>query len=248
MTVLITAENLCVSIGDKEILRGVNVRIGTGEVHFLMGPNGSGKTTLANVLMGSPAVRVTGGRIEFAGEDIASFAPEVLARKGIYLGFQQPVEVPGVGYLPFLRATLASRGDTPGPEEEFRALVASLGSAVGAPAALLDRNLNEGFSGGEKKRSELLQLQVLQPRLAILDEIDSGLDVDGLHAAAAALQSFLTKDRALLLITHSGRMAEYLKPDAVHIMSGGRIVRSGGQELIASIETNGFEQFSVSRG
>lgn len=243
MTTLLSVENLRVSTGDKEILRGVDVRIGAGEIHFLMGPNGSGKTTFANALMGSPAIRVTGGKIEFGGEDVSLLPPEARAKMGMYLGFQYPVEIPGVGFVLFLRNTLAARGAALSSDGDFRAALAAHGERLRLPAGLLERNLNEGFSGGEKKRSELLQLSVLQPRLAILDEIDSGLDVDGLRAAAAALREFLTKDRSLFLITHYGQMAEYLKPDAVHIMSGGRIVRSGGQELIASVEANGFEQF-----
>lgn len=242
MRYLLEVKNLSLRIGDRELLSGVSIAIAPGEIHFLMGPNGSGKTTLAAALIGNPAVVRTGGTIVFGEEDITAFFPEERAKKGMYLGFQYPVEVPGVGMTAFLRSALAARGVALPSEADFLAELTGLGRGLGLPAALLDRNLNEGFSGGEKKRSELLQLGVLKPRLAILDEFDSGLDVDGLRAAALALKAFVTKDTALLLITHYGRMAEYLCPDRVHIMHGGKIVQSGGKELVDRVEREGFER------
>lgn len=241
MSALLAVQNFSAGIGEKKILNGVSLTVAPGEIHFLMGPNGSGKTTFAQALMGAPAITVMGGRIVFCGKDITALPPEDRAKNGMYLGFQYPVEVPGVGFAAFLRATLAARGTALPSETDFRTGLVALGGGLGVSAALLERNLNEGFSGGEKKRSELLQLTVLKPRLAILDEFDSGLDMDGLRVGAAALKHFVTRDTALLLITHYGRMAEYLRPDRVHIMRGGRIVKSGGRELVETVEREGFE-------
>ncbi len=240
---LLAITHLYAQIEGKAILAGVSLSVGKGEVHFLMGPNGSGKTTLAYALMGSPAVTVTNGSIIFDNEEISASSPEARAHKGMYLWFQHPVEVAGVGMVDFLRNAAASAGGVLPPQEKFRGELVSLAEKLNMPAALLDRNLNEGFSGGEKKRSELLQFAVLKPRLAILDECDSGLDVDGLRAAAAALNEFRRNGGALLVITHYGAMAEYLRPDAVHIMIGGKIARSGGAELVAAVEKEGFAQF-----
>ena len=234
-------QNFSAHIGGKKILWDVSLAVAPGEVHFLMGPNGSGKTTLATALMGNPSVTHAGGRIMFNGEDITVALPEERAKKGLYLGFQYPVEVPGVGFHGFLRAVLAARGVALPSEADFRTELIAAGGGLGLAPALLDRNLNEGFSGGEKKRSELLQLSIMKPRLAVLDEFDSGLDVDGLRAAASALKSFVTPATALLLITHYGRMAEYLRPDRVHIMHAGTIVHSGGKEIVEHVEREGFE-------
>lgn len=242
MTALLEVKNFSAGIAEKNILHGVSLAVASGEVHFLMGPNGSGKTTLGRALMGDPAVSVIGGAVVYAGQDITALSPEARARMGIYLGFQYPVEVPGVGFTAFLRAARAARGDALPPEADFCREMQALGASLGVSAALLDRNLNEGFSGGEKKRSELLQLAVVKPRLAILDEFDSGLDVDGLRVAAAALKKFVAEDAALFLITHYGRMAEYLPPDRVHVMRGGTIVRNGGRELVDAVERDGFER------
>ena len=242
---LLVIDNLYTEIEGKKILSGVSLAIGQGEAHFLMGPNGSGKTTLASALMGSPRVNVTAGSILFDGEEISAWLPEARAHKGMYLWFQHPAEVAGVGLMDFLRSAVAARGGAPQPQEKFRGELVALAEKLRMPTALLDRNLNEGFSGGEKKRSELLQFSVLKPRLAILDECDSGLDVDGLHAAAAALDEFRQGGGTLLVITHYGTMREYLHPDAVHIMMQGKIAHSGGEELISAVERDGFAQFET---
>jgi len=244
---LLAITNLYARIEGKAILAGVSLAVGQGETHFLMGPNGSGKTTLASVLMGSPRVKVTGGKIMFDGEEITAFPPEARARRGMHLWFQHPAEIAGVGLTDFLRAVRAAsrRVGTPPPEAVFRGELLALAEKLRMPTALLDRNLNEGFSGGEKKRSELLQLFVLKPRLAILDECDSGLDIDGLRVAADALGEFRRSGGTLLVITHYGKMAEYLRPDAVHIMMTGSIAQSGDEELITAIERGGFAQFET---
>lgn len=245
MSFLLSIKNLHAVIADQEILKGVDLEIEKGQIHFLMGPNGSGKSTLAQVLMGSSHASVTQGEIFFQGENVTSLAPEERARRGLYLGFQYPAEVTGVGMIPFLRGALASRGVALSPETEFRSDLAPLVANLGMSPVFLDRNVNEGFSGGEKKRSEIFQLQVFKPTLAVLDEFDSGLDVDGLRSAAASLKDFMNRERALLVITHYGKIIDYLKPDAVHIMLDGRIVKRGDKELVGLIEESGFGKFSV---
>ncbi len=244
---LLAVDNLYAEVEGKRILSSVSLAVGQGEAHFLMGPNGSGKTTLASALMGSPRVKVTGGKIVLDGEDITMFSPEGRAQKGMYLWFQHPAEVAGVGMTDFLRSAVAAsrRVGTPQPEAVFRGELLARAEKLHMPAALLDRNLNEGFSGGEKKRSELLQFCVLKPRLAILDECDSGLDVDGLRAAAAALNEFRRGGGTLIVITHYGALREYLRPDRAHIMIKGKIAHSGGEELVTAVEKNGFAQFET---
>ena len=242
---LLAINNLYAQIEGKEILSGVSLVLGQGDVHFLMGPNGSGKTTLASALMGSPRAKVTAGDILFDGENIVAFPPEARAKIGFYLWFQHPAEVAGVGFMDFLRSAVAARGGVVPAQEKFREEISLLAEKLRMPIALLDRNLNEGFSGGEKKRSELLQFCVLKPRLAILDECDSGLDVDGLRAAAVALDEFRRGGGSLLVITHYGALREYVRPERVHIMMRGAIARSGGEELIAAVEKNGFAQFEA---
>lgn len=241
-------KNLHVTISGKPILNGVDLHIPAGEIHFLMGPNGSGKSTLAQVMMGNPTYKVSNGEIVFNNEKITALAPDMRAQKGLYLGFQYPVEVAGVGTGIFLRSVKAARNELLPADKEFRAHVAAHGVTLGLPQGLYDRNLNEGFSGGEKKRNEILQLQMLQPKLAILDEFDSGLDVDGLKAVCAALKEYMTPERGLLLITHYGRIAEYIAPDAVHIMIEGRIAQSAGKKIIQIVEEKGFEQFISHEG
>lgn len=241
---LLKVKNLRVKIGEKDILRGASVAVNAGEIHFLMGPNGSGKTTLAHALAGHPAVALTGGMMMFRGRDLRGLPPEERAKAGLYLGFQYPAEVPGVGVSSFLRSAIAARGGIPPRAEEFRAALEHAASRVKMDTALLDRNLNEGFSGGEKKRSEILQLYILQPTLAILDEFDSGLDVDGVRAVCESLNQWMGPERALLVITHTGRAGEYLKPDRVHIMDRGVIVKSGDAALIREVEERGFESLA----
>lgn len=245
MDSLLRIDDVYARVEGKEILAGVSLAVPAGEIHFLMGPNGSGKTTLANALMGNPLVTVTAGTVSFDGEEITALPPEERAKKGLHLWFQYPAEVAGVGFMPFLRSVSAARGEVLPSEKEFRARIDTRAAELEMPAALLERNLNEGFSGGEKKRSELLQLAIFAPRLAILDECDSGLDVDGIRAAAKALQAFRGEGRSLLVITHHGAMREYLRPDAVHVMVRGRIVSSGDEELITAIERDGFGPFGA---
>lgn len=244
MATLLEVKNLRVSAGGKDILRGVDLAVNAGEIHFIMGPNGSGKTTFAHALMGHPSVSVSEGEMLFRGDDVRALKPEERAKKGLYLAFQNPAEVPGVGMISFLRTALSARGDMPPRDEEFRASLASLAAQTKMSPVLLDRNLNEGFSGGEKKRSEILQLHVLKPTLAVLDEFDSGLDVDGVRAVAESLNNWMTAERALIVITHTGRVSEYIWPHAVHIMKEGIIARRGGPELVREIEERGFESLA----
>ncbi len=226
MNPFLSIQNLHVSTGDTPILRGLELEIGAGEVHMLMGPNGSGKTTLGHVLMGSPLYKVTDGDIQFKKESIALLSSDARARKGMFLGFQYPVEVQGVPMSSFLRGAFAARGYSQKNKED---VVASLAS-VGLVESFFDRDVNAGFSGGEKKRSEIAQLQLLEPAFAILDEFDSGLDVDGLKDACSVLRSYVNDTRSLLLITHYGAIAEYITPHQVHVMKGGKIVANGGKE------------------
>lgn len=243
MNSFFSVKNIHASVGEKKILHGVDMEVEAGEIHILMGPNGSGKSTFAAALMGSPHVKIESGTLLFSSEDITGLLPEERARKGMYLGFQYPAELPGVGIPTFLRSALASRGIALPPDAEFRAGLIHEAEKIGLPQVMLERNVNEGFSGGEKKRHEIFQLSILKPSFAILDEFDSGMDIDGIRAAAAALREFLTPERSLLIITHYGRIAEYLKPDKVHIMVSGKIAKSGGAELIEQVEGEGFEQF-----
>ncbi len=242
--VLLAVEGLRATVGDQEILKGVDLAIGPGEVHAIMGPNGSGKSTLAGVLAGRAAYTVTGGRATFAGEDLLSLAPEQRAAKGVFLGFQYPVEIPGVGNLYFLRTALNAIRKARGEEEldamDFLALAREKMKLVELDPAFGGRSVNEGFSGGEKKRNEVFQMAVLEPRLAILDEIDSGLDIDALRVVAGGVNALRRADRAILLVTHYKRLLEYVRPDVVHVMAAGRIVRSGGPELADELERTGY--------
>ncbi|MDP3770437.1 MAG: Fe-S cluster assembly ATPase SufC [bacterium] len=239
MSNLLTLKNFHVSVNGIEVLRDISLCVPKGEIHILMGPNGSGKSTLAQAIMGSPLVMVTSGSLEFEGEDITHAVADERAQKGLYLGFQYPAELPGVGMASFVRNVLAYSKKPKLSEED---LILSVGR-VGLPAHFLDRNVNEGFSGGEKKRNEVFQLRVFQPRMAIMDEFDSGLDVDGLRLIAKELTEFITKDRSLLLITHQADIGRIIQPDRVHIMKEGRIVESGGKDLLHVIGLNGFESF-----
>lgn len=240
---MLSIQKLHASIGEAEILKGVSLEILPGEIHFLMGPNGSGKSTLAQTLLGSPSAKVTSGDIVFEDESIVSLLPEERARRGLYLGFQYPAEVSGVSVSTFLRSALSSRGEILPAISTFQENLTPLAASLGMPAAIFDRNLNEGFSGGEKKRSEIFQLAVLKPRLAILDEFDSGLDVDGIRAVSAALKNFMQPDRSLLIITHYGRIIEQIEPHRAHIMIDGRIAQSGNAELVCEVGQHGFRRF-----
>jgi Fe-S cluster assembly ATP-binding protein len=238
--------DLHVSVEDREILRGVSLAVAPGELHALMGPNGSGKSTLANTLLGNPAYRVTAGRIVLAGTDITALAIEERAALGLFLGFQHPEEIPGVSVLQFLRAAIASRkGIDDYSVLEVRMQLMDWTKRLGMDSRFQERYLNEGFSGGEKKRNEMLQMALLEPVMAVLDETDSGLDIDALRQVAAGIEE-IRKERAdlgILLITHYQRILDYLRPDVVHVLIDGRIVETGDAELAKTVEAHGFDSF-----
>ncbi len=238
---------------DQEILKGVDLSIRAGEVHAIMGPNGSGKSTLANVLAGRPNYAVTSGEVLFEGKNLLEMPPEERAREGVFLAFQYPVELPGVNNAYFLRAALNAARKAQELEEldavDFQQLLREKMKLVELPEALINRAVNEGFSGGEKKRNEILQMAVLDPKLAILDETDSGLDIDALRIVAEGVNRLKSERHAVLVITHYQRLLEYLVPDFVHVLYAGRIVKSGGKELALELEKKGYtwveEQFSA---
>ncbi|MFC5302876.1 Fe-S cluster assembly ATPase SufC [Azospira restricta] len=236
--------NLHVSVEGKEILRGIDLVVNAGEVHAVMGPNGSGKSTLAQVLAGRDSYTVTAGGVRYDGRDLLGLSPEARAREGIFLAFQYPVEIPGVANIYLLKAALNAQRLHRGLPEldavDFLALVRDQLKRVGMDEALLYRPVNQGFSGGEKKRNEILQMAVLQPRLAILDETDSGLDIDALKAVAAGIEAMRRPDRAIILVTHYQRLLDYVVPDRVHVLAQGRIARSGGPELARELERRGY--------
>src|SRR3989440_1212293 len=238
--------NLHVRAGDQEILRGLDLAVGRGEIHALMGPNGSGKSTLANVLLGSGAYAVTRGTIRFKGEDITALPTDERAARGLFLGFQHPEEIPGVSVLNFLRQALSARkGIDDFSVLEVRMAVIDWAGRLGMDTRFIDRYLNEGFSGGEKKRNEILQMALMEPDFAVLDETDSGLDIDALGVVARGIDTVRSArpQLGILLITHYRRILEHLTPDAVHILLGGRIVASGGRELADRLEGEGFDAF-----
>jgi Fe-S cluster assembly ATP-binding protein len=241
---MLEIRNLHAKAGEKVILRGVNLKVGAGEVHAIMGPNGSGKSTLAQVIAGRDLYEVTEGEILYEGRNLLELSPEERAREGIFLAFQYPVEIPGVSNLYFLRTALNAIRKHRGLEEldvmDFMELVRERVKLLGMNEALLERPVNEGFSGGEKKRNEILQMAVLEPRLAILDETDSGLDIDALKAVAAGINAMRSPERAMIVVTHYQRLLEYVEPDFVHVMADGRIVRSGDKELARELERQGY--------
>ena len=241
---MLEIKNLHATVGDKEILKGINLSIHAGEVHALMGPNGSGKSTLAQVLAGRDSYRVTAGEVLYEGKNLLALPPEERAIAGIFLAFQYPVEIPGVGNLYFLRTALNAVRKRRGLEEldpmDFLALAKERMKRVELDQSFMNRSVNEGFSGGEKKRNEIFQLAVLEPKLAILDETDSGLDIDALRIIAKGVNSLRSKDRAMLVITHYQRLLDYIVPDRVHVMAGGRIASSGGKELALELEKKGY--------
>jgi Fe-S cluster assembly ATP-binding protein len=241
---LLEIRDLWVRAGEKEILRGLDLTVRAGEVHAIMGPNGAGKSTLAEVIAGRASFTITRGTLRFAGEDLAALAPEERAARGLFLAFQYPVEIRGVSNLYFLRAALNAARVRQGLEEldaiDFMALARDRARLVELPEALFSRGVNEGFSGGEKKRNEMFQLAVLAPRLAVLDETDSGLDIDALKSVAAAIGALRGPERAFVLVTHYRRLLDHVAPDHVHVLAAGRIVRSGGPELAAELEARGY--------
>ena len=241
---ILQIEGLRARVDDTEILRGIDLAIRAGEVHAIMGPNGSGKSTLAHVLAGREGYTVTAGRVLYEGEDLLAMAPEERARAGVFLAFQYPVEIPGVGNSYFLRTALNAirkhRGEEPIDAMDFLALVKEKMKAVDMDPSFLSRSLNEGFSGGEKKRNEILQMAVLDPKLAILDETDSGLDIDALRIVAEGVNALRKDDHAVLVVTHYQRLLNYLVPDRVHVLLDGRIVRSGDKGLALELEEKGY--------
>ena len=241
---MLKIENLRAGIEGKEILKGINLEVNPGEVHAIMGPNGSGKSTLAQVLAGKEEYEVTDGRILFKGEDLLEMAPEERAREGVFMAFQYPVEIPGVSNVYFLKAALNAIREHRGLEEmdamDFLTYVREKMSTVQMDETLLQRPVNEGFSGGEKKRNEIFHMAVLDPVLAVLDETDSGLDIDALKIVADGVNSLRGQDRAFLVITHYQRLLNYIVPDHVHVLLDGRIIRSGGKELALELEDKGY--------
>lgn len=241
---MLEIKNLCVSVDDKPILKGVNLTVRAGEVHAIMGPNGSGKSTLAHVLSGRDGYSVTEGSVSFDGHDLLALPPEERAREGVFLAFQYPVEIPGVSNSYFLKTALnairAHRGQEAVDAYDFLKLVKDKIALLEIDKGMLRRNLNEGFSGGEKKRNEILQMLVLDPRLAILDETDSGLDIDALKIVAKGVNSLRDEHRAVLVITHYQRLLDYIVPDHTHVLAGGRIVKSGDKSLALELEKRGY--------
>jgi len=244
MTTLLDVRDLHVRVANQEILKGIDLAVDRGQVHAIMGPNGSGKSTLANVLAGRGGYEVTGGTIAYDGRDLLALEPELRAREGLFLAFQYPVEIPGVNNAYFLRAALNSirkhRGEPDLDAVAFMKLARERMALLEMEQGLLGRPVNEGFSGGEKKRNEIFQMAVLEPRLAVLDETDSGLDIDALRIVAHGVNSLRSPDRAFIVVTHYQRLLDYIVPDRVHVLSGGRIVRSGGKELALELEARGY--------
>jgi Fe-S cluster assembly ATP-binding protein len=241
---LLAIENLHVRVGGREILRGINLEMRAGQVHAIMGPNGSGKSTLARVLSGHPEYEVTQGTIAYKGQDLLAMDPEIRAREGVFMAFQYPVEIPGVNNAYFLKAALnalrAHRGEPELDAMDFMALVKERMKQLGIEEDLMTRAVNEGFSGGEKKKNEIFQMAVLDPTLAVLDETDSGLDIDALKVVAHGVNRLRGPERSILLVTHYQRLLNYIVPDAVHVLTDGRIVRSGGKELALELEDKGY--------
>lgn len=242
---MLRIQDLHADINGKEILKGIDLVVRPGEVHAIMGPNGSGKSTLSAVLTGNPAYEVTGGTVEFCGKDLLSLSPEDRSHEGLFLSFQYPVEIPGVSMVNFMRAAINEqrkyRGEDPMSATEFLKLMREKRAIVELDNKLAGRSVNEGFSGGEKKRNEIFQMAMLEPRLSILDETDSGLDIDALRIVAEGVNKLKTDNNATIVITHYQRLLDYIAPDFVHVLYKGRIVKSGGPELALELEEKGYD-------
>ncbi len=249
---LLNVKDLRVRVEDKEILKGLSLSVDAGQVHAIMGPNGSGKSTLARALSGHPAYEVTGGTVTYDGRDLIAMAPEERACEGVFMAFQYPVEIPGINNTYFLKAALNAvrkhRGEQELDAVEFMQLVRAKAKLLEMDQAMLSRSVNEGFSGGEKKRNEIFQMAVLEPRLAILDETDSGLDIDALKIVSHGVNALRSPDRAIVVVTHYQRLLNYIVPDFVHVLNDGRIVRSGGKELALELENKGYSWIETAAG
>jgi Fe-S cluster assembly ATP-binding protein len=246
---LLEIKDLHATVGDREILKGIDLTVDAGEVHAIMGPNGSGKSTLAQVLAGRELYTVTAGSVTYQGQDLLALSPEDRARAGIFLAFQYPVEIPGVSNMYFLKAALNTIRKSQGLEEldafDFLSLVRDTMTLMNMDQTLLNRPVNTGFSGGEKKRNEIFQMAVLEPKLAVLDETDSGLDIDALKLVAHGVNTLRSPERSMIVVTHYQRLLEYIVPDFVHVLSGGRIVKSGGKELALQLEKEGYAGLGI---
>lgn len=242
---MLKIENLHATVAGNEILKGIDLEVGKGEVHAIMGPNGSGKSTLSNVLVGNPNYTVTEGKITFQGKDLLSLPPEDRSHEGIFLSFQYPVEIPGVSMVNFMRTAVNEhrnyKGLAPLAANEFLKLMREKRALVGLDGKLANRSVNEGFSGGEKKRNEIFQMAMLEPVLSILDETDSGLDIDALRVVAEGVNKLHTSDNSVIVITHYQRLLDYIKPDVVHVLYNGRIVKTAGPELALELEEKGYD-------
>jgi Fe-S cluster assembly ATP-binding protein len=244
---LLDVKNLKVRVEEREILHGLSLSVNAGEVHAIMGPNGSGKSTLSHVIAGKPGYQVTDGEVLLNGENLLEMPADERAAKGVFLAFQYPVEIPGVATMTFLRTALnaqrKARGESELSTPDFLKKVRGVAASLNIPQDMLRRGVNVGFSGGEKKRNEVLQMALFEPKLCILDEMDSGLDIDALRIAADGVNALRKKDRAIVVITHYQRLLNYIIPDVVHVMSKGKVVKSGGKELALELEANGYAQF-----
>src|SRR5256714_7242899 len=249
---MLEIRNLHASVDSNEILKGINLKINKGEVHAIMGPNGSGKSTLAKVLAGHPSYEVTGGEVLYYGKNLLDMSPDERAREGVFMAFQYPVEVPGVSNAQFLRLAYNEKQKHLGQEEldplEFKDLLKEKAALVEMDASFMTRSVNEGFSGGEKKRNEILQMAVLDPKLAVLDETDSGLDIDALRIVAQSVYKTHDPGKAVIVVTHYQRLLNYIVPDFVHVLSAGRIVKEGGKELALELEERGYDWLKNGKG